>query len=1051
MPVGNPFYWRFVQALVGSYLRGWISCIPEVLGLFSRLGALLSALVRFRGHRLSARSGPWHVGPAYRSQTLYRNRHSGTPNTGTPRHKRTNKAAYLLLWLVCFPTSQAVQLSQIGIVQGQPVYSTTHVPDAPTLGALAPVHVTGTHGQLPSLHHRVAPRRDFCVFQASSSTPYHRLSVDVRAHGVLLHRWVCSALRLPEGGFVLTRLQCNLPGLPPEQYLLVDSFQSWYRVHVPIDLRPIGFGIIVCELSRTATCAMICTQVASEISQLRSCMMLCRCGGRWMHSVAQPLLLHDVDTLQLWPGNGLKPSAPTDQGSGTAASAMSVTMASSIGVPGASLPASLGMDERRCVAEVLYSNGILQVDVPADVSPDAIFQLVQDAVRAALGKGATIRQLPQRIQGLAQQVFLADEATTEAPAYIVDLRQVGGRLHIQVGESGAPIDDPLAEFRQYGVASGAASLGSMLETGQILAVCEPSQPSTGGPIDLVTVRWRDYLLSEGTSTCSSAAGRSLICLGASIVFSTLRGRSSYLPLWAIGIAVIGATFPSGPAPDSAHSPLAHVFQTDAEAFTVAQHQRLAAKLLVHGVDPLPPVQAVLGEQTAADTGRFLHVQVWSPEATHSFRISYVDVAHDLRHKLKETDPAGHRKLPVLTHPQIEWPCLQFVAPSKQSELVTVLIDVGHTLHCLDVGRHSLADDIMRALTDKEPGYTFRLHRGFAASVRHGEVIRAYPDTLHSALEVGHISLPVAAATTVHALASTQGVFVLGVSVGLLRFDISNPCSPAQIVQVLAASLGHPVWASQRWLHQITLPDLAVAVYCLSAVPEQCHVFSLVDATATSSRPVLAVVEAAVSPEDALLRLQTDTEHFVPQLWDRVFRLMPVIQYGQRSPTGSRSCRAVHQHSILIDMSRAHQFGWNVQQASELRTSDHVTQRLDEPDSANGAPALASVAIQTTPSYWPAAAAKHSSGALPQPLHVQSCTPALSQVPDGPITQLACPELQVVCDIPCLPEHKVWGLRIGSLVHGVCTRNIEWQHVVPLADSSSWELPSFVVLGTLVVL
>ena len=132
-----------------------------------------------------------------------------------------------LLWMVCTPSVQGVQIWQHGIIHGQPVFTTGTVQPAASASDLHPVRSPDCPIVEPAMQRQPQPVRTIGVFHAEASSQPTVLHADVRMQGSLLDTMICRALGLRRQEWHIRRVAAVLPSLPVEQYVLSPISLSW--------------------------------------------------------------------------------------------------------------------------------------------------------------------------------------------------------------------------------------------------------------------------------------------------------------------------------------------------------------------------------------------------------------------------------------------------------------------------------------------------------------------------------------------------------------------------------------------------------------------------------------------------------------------------------------------------------------------------------------------------------------------------------------------------------------------------------------------------------
>ena len=492
-----------------------------------------------------------------------------------------------------------------------------------------------------------------------------------------------------------------------------------------------------------------------------------------------------------------------------------------------------------------------------------------------------------------------------------------------------------------------------------------------------------------------------------------------------------------PDPAEASTFRFEIVQAQPPRLSIDGHHHLVRSLSAHSIEHLPPLQLMLGPQVT--TRPTVGVQVWQPCERHSFTVSLDRLRWDLVHKLRSTDPASQRGRPLLIVPQFEWPSLQFVAPHKDKQFVTIVADLGDEILCLDIPKQAAAQHLLEDLQTRYPSRTFRIDRGFVATIRHGDVIRIHDDERRAPVEVGQWSAINKFGLAYSWLSQGRDAYVVGPDFPLLHIPSVRPGDRSHIMAVLTHSLGLPRCNSVK-LQLVSQALLEADVYCFPRNHIPCHVLIVVDALGHWRRPILQAWEQADITHAAISSLASSQQPH-SEMWRALLSTTPVF-LCQQGPEENHPERFAPWTLVVLDAVRAAQFG---QQFTHLREPEfhlHVV----PPGLPRAAEQQITIGVQTMPSYWPAHAAPVSSSSLPALPAVTGCTPLLKMCPDGSPYTLHCPHFGV-CVLPCLPGFHAWGLRIGTRVFGVCTADMDWQHVLEVAEATPWDLSGMAIYGS----
>ena len=355
--------------------------------------------------------------------------------------------------------------------------------------------------------------------------------------------------------------------------------------------------------------------------------------------------------------------------------------------------------------------------------------------------------------------------------------------------------------------------------------------------------------------------------------------------------------------------------------------------------------------------------------------------------------------------------------------------------CLDVLRHSFAADLLEQLTSRLGTTEVRLDRGLAASIRHGEVIRAHVGS-PAAVDVGSISALPDSGAAASWRREGSGCYVLGPLTDLQwHEDLPFAASPTTQHAVVPCCHGKQTVSEVHRAHRC---PLQTPVYCEVGGDQICHLFVVCDAHGVLSRPILQAIAKTPEPQAALAEL-THPDNPYAAFWSAVRRTMPVVLFSSSQDAEQGRLQPVLCHLVLVDLLRAAQFGWQLRQVDSPII-------IQSPSHQPSAPTQQSKGVQTLSRYWPHAADPIQSASLPLLQPARGCLPYLRLCPAGTPYTLVCDTFQVTCQVPCLPGYHVWALRIGAYVHGACTSSMDWSYILDVADSNVWDLPGTSIIG-----
>ena len=713
------------------------------------------------------------------------------PHRGAVSSKSNRQGtAIFFVWLLCFPVSTCMQLTPQGNLGRQVVFGTGPPVSQDSSGSLGdfPVRVSDS-APVPlgpaSVSSSTGLMRRLCVYSLHFPASPAYVHTDVRNLGPSLIRTTCAALSLDPQAFCMLRVASPLPALPAEQYTLAPTRLPWHQALIPVDLRPVGGCIGVVATYRTVTCRELLVTAADNQGCSLPANVVCIVGSTCLMLDAQPLLLPWGDTVQAWTVSCLSRRAVSPPSGLLHANTLP-------------LPALGAGTPHHCLwgqAVVVHSGGLIFIN-EEDLLPGASFGETGRAIfESDLSAAAHLfLYVPSLLQDMPEHQYFASASSEHTATGILDARNLGGSLHVysQLVEPDAPAPFPSLDFVNalVGEPVPGRHLQELLRTGRASlerrsVATAPHEAGEAGTLHLGTLYWSDARLplvgqdhirpngdaedaraasgphfpnrapDSSSSTVSpghlfglafslgvilpglSGCWRSVIALGL-LAASVAAGPGDSLPIAVPADSTPPLLQQDTTAPGDSEASKAFAFIGDPLLLSIAGHRRLAPLVATQTLEQLPPIDLVVGHPPQSSSQ--ICIQVWRPGELERFSIEAHSLARELGHRLRSLDPANRRRLPVVVYPQFAWPCLHFAAPSRDPELVTVLADAGSAVHCFDVQRHSFSVDLIRQLSDCLGHSDIRLDRGFAASIRHGEVLRVHTGWAPPSVDIGPISL-----------------------------------------------------------------------------------------------------------------------------------------------------------------------------------------------------------------------------------------------------------------------------------------------------------------------
>ena len=140
-------------------------------------------------------------------------------------------------------------------------------------------------------------------------------------------------------------------------------------------------------------------------------------------------------------------------------------------------------------------------------------------------------------------------------------------------------------------------------------------------------------------------------------------------------------------------------------------------------------EATLNDHLPCPTTRqdsFFTFEAWSPSAVLRTTLSGSAKLSQLRDRLGNLHALPGRAKAVLVQPQAFRDCVQFVLPASDPATLTLLVDSGTAVICVDAPRVKVGSAILAALKVVYPDHDFRLVPPLGP-LRHGDVVKAFQD------------------------------------------------------------------------------------------------------------------------------------------------------------------------------------------------------------------------------------------------------------------------------------------------------------------------------------
>ena len=428
-------------------------------------------------------------------------------------------------------------------------------------------------------------------------------------------------------------------------------------------------------------------------------------------------------------------------------------------------------------------------------------------------------------------------------------------------------------------------------------------------------------------------------------------------------------------------------------------------------------------------------RLWGPEESHVLEFLGVQPARDVRAEILRFAGMSGRPRVFAASLGLSTTQVHLVMAAPVSTLVTILLDAGFEVWCVDIPRHSAASHLLSVACDMAATDALQLNSEITLPLRHGDVLPIWldADRIHVDLSRNVLAKVVASASAW--LDPVQSFHLLTFARGVLGFQVA---AGIEVRPSLLRSLLPPEEGTGGTF--LELPSrgsfpFRIFVHCRRG---QDHVvFRVSEATDPSDSGFLFLFsgffETYADFTRSLGQLQTAEAR-----WLRALR-----SYGLSIHTWE---------SMELTRSEGSSF-WYVQlQADILRAQLHFTQVHAVPASfvhvertlhpSRPFP-LTTRATQTAagPGGFP-----HEMAAWHVPQQPTHCEPGLFPEVSSLLADVWCDSWHVKCLIPCIPGYQVWALRDGSRLVGLCTVDITWDLVSQALHISPWELLQTFVHG-----
>ena len=381
----------------------------------------------------------------------------------------------------------------------------------------------------------------------------------------------------------------------------------------------------------------------------------------------------------------------------------------------------------------------------------------------------------------------------------------------------------------------------------------------------------------------------------------------------------------------------------------------------------------------------LHFQVWSPQTQWSALVPGDATYSTLHHVLHALAAPQGRGIPVLRQPQGIARSVQLVSPASDKNLVTVLVDTGTAIDCVDVPRKGAGQALQAVLQSLYPQSTFRLEVLPTQVLRHGDVIQAHRDE-RRVFEVGAFLVPEVKHSERWLVGATE-ILITSVDLGVVRVRVPTRHTPDSLMDALQQCFGHQR-CHGAYLHRLSIQQRSLDIYCLSRGNQDTLTAVLSDVDEASGLILLTTIDG---PRDE--PLSVDSLRWAPEslgdFWQDVLTRDVVwlrTVKNRFAPAGPLRTLVF----LGLDYCRAARFGWSPSATARMGLYD-----LRMPGNLHWeVPVVGSitrqVAAQTLPSHWPLQATPLYSDAIPVRSQPTRCVAAPGHFPAGAMYRLDCP-------------------------------------------------------------
>ena len=530
-------------------------------------------------------------------------------------------------------------------------------------------------------------------------------------------------------------------------------------------------------------------------------------------------------------------------------------------------------------------------------------------------------------------------------------------------------------------------------------------PRATSPYDVVADSYFDTgPVRDHTEPDSSPAWRATPW---SLPFCVLFG-----PAFSIRLRLLICSIPLASAMTTQSEPPSprHIIEAPKPALDAARlappsaHQRLQTHWQRSALDvegPLWPAPSSGSQQL-----RF-SFKLWGPEESHVLEFLGVQPAREVRTEILRYAGVSGRPRVFAASLGLSTTQVHLVMASTVSTAVTILLDAGFEVWCVDVPRHTSAAHLLSVACDFAATDALQLNTEITLPLRHGDVLPIWLDADKVSVDLSRHVLARVAASAAAWLDPVQSFYLLTFSRGVLGFQIDTGLEVRPPLLRSLLPLEEGPGGTFLELPSRGNPPLRIYVHCRRNYDHV--VFRVSEASDPSDTGFFflfsGVFDTYADFARSLGQLQTAEAR-----WLRALR-----PYGLNIHTWE---------SMELTRSEGSSFWYAQLHADVVRAQLHFTQVHAAPASfvhveRHAHPSrplpMNTRATQTVagPGGFP-----HELAAWHAPQQPTHCEPGLFPEVSSILADVWCDAWHVKCLIPCIPGYKAWVLRDGGRLVGL---------------------------------